>query len=366
VPSKNPTALGCYIFAGGFTLGVKRAGFEVLAQLEDGMFGVETTRRNHPGLPVFTSPADWPLEKFARKVDFVYGNPPCAPWSGSAISYRNKGEDFKTKYKRDPRTSCVYALFDVLHKVRPKVWAWESVTPALRKGHEMVKELTDAAAEMGYSATYVLLNAIDLGAPQFRYRFFCVFHKVDIDWVYPRVETHTTVRDVIGYGKVAHDMLTDVLPLGKNFNKILSYTRPGEGLHMAWNRANPPETRELNERGHVKGRPAFSQFRLRWDKPAGTMIGGAHIFHPDERRPLSVPEAAVICTYPQDYEFIGRVGERYLQIARAVMPDVGQWLGENVRRAVVRNKRIRKPRTWLRNFHKDIHYEVDEDNPPRI
>lgn len=360
----RPTALGVYIFAGGFTLGVKRAGFNVLAQLEDGRFGVETTRRNHPGLPVHTTLDSWPLEKFRGKVDFVYGNPPCAPWSTAGISHKWKGQDFKTKYLRDPRTSCVYSLFNVLKVVRPKVWAWESVTPALKKGYTMVKELTDGAAAMGYSTTYVLLNSKDLGVPQQRYRFFCVFHKIKIPWQYPRVSEFTTVREAIK--NVPFDLLTDVYPPSKNFEKILKHTKEGEGLATAFNRMYPPDKRVLNHRGHVIGRPAFSQFRAFWDKPAGTIIGGAHMFHPVEDRVLSVPETAVLCTYPADYEFIGPLGDRYCQIARAVMPDVGMWLGDNVRRALELNKVLRTPKTWLHNFHKRIHYLVDEDNPPRI
>src|SRR5260370_23897113 len=76
------TALGVYIFGGGFTVGVKRAGFRVLGHLEDGPFGVSTAKRNHPELSghIHTDPASWPLDQFGM-VDFVYGNPPCAPWS---------------------------------------------------------------------------------------------------------------------------------------------------------------------------------------------------------------------------------------------------------------------------------------------
>lgn len=360
--SSAPTAVGVYIFAGGFTLGVRRAGFNVLAQLEDGEFGVATTRLNHPELPVYTRIPDWPLDEL-KGVGFMYGNPPCAPWSTSGISHRVKGAAFKTKYERDPRTSCVYTMFDALTRARPTVWAWESVTPALTRGRPLVEELTAAAAELGYSATYVLLNAVDIGLPQSRYRFFCVFHKVEIPWEYPRVERPMTVWDAIGDHWPDY---ADHYPLSTAFQELMPNVVPGEGLQGAWERQHPPEQRRRNARGHVIGRPAFTQLRLEWDRPAPTMIGGAHMFHPEEDRALSYQEAALLCGYPPGYEFVGRLGDRYCQIARAVMPPVGEWLAGNVKRALEGNRRLRRPRTWLRNFHKNRHYEVTTERPPTI
>lgn len=71
----KPTAVGCYIFAGGFTLGVKTH-FDVLAHLEADAYGVATARRNFPRLPIHVGPDNWPTRDF-HGVDFVYGNPPC-------------------------------------------------------------------------------------------------------------------------------------------------------------------------------------------------------------------------------------------------------------------------------------------------
>lgn len=39
-------ALGCYIFAGGFSIGVKQAGFDVLGHVEAGNYGVQTFIKN--------------------------------------------------------------------------------------------------------------------------------------------------------------------------------------------------------------------------------------------------------------------------------------------------------------------------------
>lgn len=70
------------MFAGGFTLGVREY-FDVLCHLEDGKFGVETAKKNLK-IPIHQDCRSWPLEDLGR-VDLVYCNPPCSPWSTAGI-----------------------------------------------------------------------------------------------------------------------------------------------------------------------------------------------------------------------------------------------------------------------------------------
>jgi len=334
-------AIGVYIFAGGFTLGVKRAGFDVLAQLEDGPYGGATTNRNHPGMPVHASPATWPLDELraAGPIDFVFGNPPCAPFSNAGISHKKVGM-MNDHWKRDPRTSCITKMFGVLERVEPTVWAWESVQPALRRGREMVDELTAVARAHGYAATYVLLNAVDIGVPQIRRRFFCVFHRVAIDWEYNRVPKRT-VRDA--WAPLLIDGVVDGSPTppkptnNPEHLELLKTIPPGGSLRKAWERAHPPETRVLNNHGTVKGRPRFLDVRLDYDEPSPTLTGGATKFHPTEDRYITLLEQQLLCGYPPEYVFEGpNLSNKYAQTAQAVMPPVGEWLARNVRRAIER------------------------------
>lgn len=352
--SRRFTAVGVYIYAGGFTVGVRDAGFKVLAHLEDGAFGVATVRRNLPRVDVHVDPERWPLDELRRRgVDLVYANPPCAPWSASGITKNHAGELFASKYKRDPRVSCVYQTYNVLHEVRPKVWVWESVTQALSKGRELVDELTAGARELGYAATYVLFNLTQLGVPQKRYRFFCVFHRVDIPWTLRRRRTPSAWEAIKDLPPPTE--ADGILPRGvnKSYARTLPHTAPGEGIRVAWDRLNPPETRELNKMGHVKGRPAFGDFRMPVEGPVGTVIGGPHIFHPYEDRPISVPELRRLCGYPDGYEFVGKITHQYVQAARAVLPPAGRWLARNVKRGLERG-RPAQMRTRKIDFFKNV------------
>lgn len=328
-------ALGVYIFAGGFTLGV-REHFNVLAHLEDGDFGVPTSKKNLPDIPVFTNPATWPLDKF-EGVHFIYGNPPCAPWSNSARSWKKSAAGVKemSRYETDPRTSCVYTMFETLERLRPRVWAWESVPGAFSKGRPLVDSLTERANALGYSATYVFENAVHLGVPQRRRRFFCVFHDILIPWAYEK-QPERTVRDAIGGWSM--EKSGDVYPIKDRTTELLKHVLPGTGLRGTFDRLHAGEKMELNERGHIKGRPTFSSLRLHYDRPGSTMIGGAHQFHPEFDRLITVKEAQVLCGYPYDFEFVGRIGHCFPQMAKAVLPPVGKWLAENVQAALTNNQ----------------------------
>ncbi len=71
------TAAAAYCFAGGFTVGVKSAGFDVKCHLEGDKYGVSTFKTNYPDIPVYVGKENWPDELPGKKVDFIYGNPPC-------------------------------------------------------------------------------------------------------------------------------------------------------------------------------------------------------------------------------------------------------------------------------------------------
>ncbi len=337
---KKPTALGVYIFAGGFTLGVKRAGFRVLAQLEGGPYGVATTRANHPRLPVHTVVDEWPLESFRGAVDFVYGNPPCAPFSNAGVSSKRsrEGKSHNESWRTDARVSCIRNMFRVLDVVRPHVWAWESVQPALKKGRPLVEDLTRAALELGYSATYLLVNAVHIGVPQIRRRFFCVFHDVRIPWTYERLDradwkTVAQAFEPITSGRVANT--PDPPPPLYEHNELIPMIEPGGNLRSVWERMNPPETRELNRHGGVLGRPRMlGGYRLLADRPSPTILGGIDKIHPTEHRYVTLMEQQLLCGYPPDYKFVGSVVGCYQQTAQAVMPPVGEWLARNVRAAL--------------------------------
>lgn len=319
-------ALGAYIFAGGFTVGVARV-FDVLAHLEETNYGVATVRHNMPRLPVHYGIDRWPLEdlKQGPPIDLLYGNPPCAAWSPAGSKIKAPRH-----WQSDPRVDCTRKHFGLLEDLRPKFWAWESVPQAFSLGRTFVDELTRRAVDLGYSVTYILHNAMYLGAPQKRRRFFFVAHlntfdvaKIDWSW--------QTCDDAL------HGMNDRGDPLDHNIGKyptLIPTVKPNETLINAWHRMYPPNVRTLNARGQTVGRPCFTIKRLQAGHPAPVVMH--ELIHPTEHRGISIQEHARLCGFPSDYEFIQAkdVG----QISRGVCPPVGEWLARNVARCLKRGQ----------------------------
>lgn len=320
--SAKPTALGCNIFAGGFAAGV-REHFDIQAHFEESNYFVRTFKHNFPHVPVWINTATWPHTRFHGKIDWVYCNPPCAPWSPAGATSRRGADAWRT----DKRVDCVWNSFSLLDAIRPKVWCWESVPRAASPngGRELVLELIERAKKLGYAATELFNAAWMHGIPQRRRRFMLFLHNIDLTFPPPEIE-FVTLRDAIG--GLTPD--PDVFWLTEDKQELYNDTRPGDSLRSAWNRANP----ELADQKRAKGRPPWAEFRQHWDWLCGTVTSHNSQLHPDEPRYFALNELHKICGYPDDWEFVGSRGTWRTQMAQAVMPKVAEYVARCVRQSI--------------------------------
>lgn len=323
----KPDALGVFIYAGGFTLGV-REHFNVVAHLEDGRFGVATVQHNMPEIEVNSDPDSWrkTYDRLRGSIKLVHSNPPCAPWSmaGRAVD-GNRGLT-----NRDERVKCVFQSYNVFESVQADAWIWESVARTATAGRPLIEQLAERGARRGYKTTVVVFQGQDLGIPQVRKRTFVVQHNFHIDWERPN-KPRRVVRDVLG-PHIEFDE-KDMASMSAAESAIIPHTLPGGSLRDTFNSIHGTPLVHP-DRKVIRGRPSFIRRRLHWDRPSFTVVGGPHLFHPEEDRILSVQEVAAICCYPQDYEFIGSKNDRYAQVAKAVLPPAGEWIASNVRRGL--------------------------------
>lgn len=337
---KELKGLGVDIFAGGFTVGVKKH-FNVVAHLEENDYGVATAQHNFPDLPIHIGEENWPLDVLkAMDLDFVYGNPPCAAWSVAGYT-KTRGPD---KWKTDERVNCTLKHFSLIEKLRPKVWAWESVVQAYTKGNEFVKELEDRALALGYSVTYLLHNAEWLGLPQTRNRFFMICHNIRLpipapNWAPPPTPGEVLAqlpRELVGNlegGDAGRWSL-------KSFPKeVLAQVPPGMRLRAFWEKQHPPATWVYKDNGDVAGRPSYGHCRLPLERPSGAVVGYG-IVHPTEDRFITINEMKLLCGFPIDYKFVPKgLSACASEIARGVCPPVGEWLAGHVARALLQGER---------------------------
>lgn len=333
----KPDALGVFIYAGGFTLGVRNH-FNVVAHLEDGPFGRATVKHNLPEIEINSTPGTWKetYDALRGSIRLTFSNPPCAPWSmaGRAVA-GNRGLT-----NSDDRVKCVFQSYEVFESVRSDAWIWESVARTAQAGRPVIEQLAERGARRGYKTTVVVFEGMDLGIPQARKRTFVVQHNFHIEWERPN-KPRRVVRDVLTEDLVFTD--ADMASMSAAERAIIPHTIPGGSLRDTFNQIH--DTPLVHpDRTVIRGRPSFIRRRLHWDRPSFTVVGGPHLFHPDEDRILSVQEVAAICCYPKEYSFIGSKNDRYAQIAKAVLPPAGEWIAGNIRRGL------------------DEDYEVDDQN----
>lgn len=327
----RPRAIGAYIFAGGFTVGVSRH-FDVACHLEETRYGVDTFRANFPDIPVHVGIERWPIAELREhELDFIYGNPPCAAWSQAGAATK-KGRH----YSSSPLVACTERYFGLLEQLRPKVWAWESVQRAWELGEDFVRGLALRARDLGYSSTIFLHDAAYLGAPQHRRRFFLICHRIEGRLALPDFDRVTTIEDAL------RGLNDPGEPLDRNCRKVahlIPQVRQGENLSSAFDRLVPAEQRLTGARGQIVGRPPFTIKRARSGVPAPVVMH--ELIHPTEDRALSVKELAILCGYPATYEFVGATDAG--QVGRGICPPVGEYLARNVARAVAANRIVTDP-----------------------
>jgi site-specific DNA-cytosine methylase len=333
-------AIGVNIFAGGFTVGVKRQ-FDVLAHYEHAPpYGYGEMHRNLPGLKVHHGgPDSWPRTPIypgeRERTRFIYCNPPCAPFSGASAGRA-------TTWEQDPRLNCFYDCFNLLFDVRPNVLAIESVVASWTKAQKLSTELARRAAKEGYSTTVLFHDAQFLGVPQVRKRIFYVFHNVEFTPAEVDFDSQVTVRQALRGLKIPAASKKrwgpQLVPASQNTRNLLAQTPPGGRFAAVWDRLYP-DAEPDPATGKRRGRPSFLEARLPIDRPMGVFMGGDKIFHHTENRLLYPEEICRLVGFPDDWQWepklIGQVG---IHASQGVAPNVGEWLAKGVKASIERGR----------------------------
>lgn len=173
VPSAIPRKLTCIEIcagAGGQALGLEWAGFEALAHVEYDRHACSTLRLNRPDWNVIEGDVrDFTAKKF-KGVDLLAGGVPCPPFS---VAGKQLGSN-------DERDLFPEAL-RLVSECKPKAVMLENVRgflDAVFTDYRM--SLREQLKDMGYVASWYLLNASDFGVPQLRPRVVVVAIRNDL------------------------------------------------------------------------------------------------------------------------------------------------------------------------------------------
>jgi DNA (cytosine-5)-methyltransferase 1 len=338
-------AMSLFSGAGGMDLGVRQAGFRVLAGVELDPHCCASLRANaEPGTRVLeadirTVGAEALRDGLALRpgeLDLLFGGPPCQPFSqigkrGGAV---------------DPRASLLFELLRFAEALRPRAILVEQVKGLLGP---VFDRLLAALRALGYEPTWAVLDAADYGVPQRRQRLILVALRDGGRLALPDpshggpATPHRTVGEALaGLGRrpprldghIPDSSHVDVTPEGQR--RRISFVP--EGQWLAAQLGAPPEIRQrLTRKDTTKFR------RLARSAPSLTLRCGEIFFHPLEDRYLTPREYLRLHGYPDSYRLRGPVRSRsgqarqldqHRQVANSVPPPLALAVAERVRDAV--------------------------------
>lgn len=305
------TAVDLFCGAGGLTLGLQRAGFKVLAGVELEEVPANTYRANHPDAICFQEDirrlgAAQLLKALGLKrgqLDLLAGCPPCQGFS----TLRTRKKQLAVA---DDRNDLLFEFLRMVEALSPRAIMMENV-PALAEDVRMM-EFVRSISRLGYRVNrknVQVVDAADYGVPQRRRRMILLASKNGQIADAERTET-ITVRQclkTVGLKPVgeAGDALHDHKPNRTERVQDIIRNIPKDGGSRT---ALPDHLVLPCHKGKSAGfRDVYG--RLAWDKVAPTMTGGCgnpskgRYLHPDEDRAISLREAAILQTFPADYQF---------------------------------------------------------------
>lgn len=214
----------------------------------------------------------------------------------------------------------------MVRSIAPRAVIVENV-PGLVKSHHFAS-FQIGLERAGYNSTYAILNASDFGVPQRRKRLILVALKgkeIPFDWASDLCE-RKTVRDTIGHlalpgstGDMLHDMPENRTPA------VLARIRatPKNG----GSRSDISPELECACHSRIDGfRDVYG--RMAWDDVSPTITSGCNnpsrgrFLHPEQDRAITLREAALFQSFPQDYQFCFDRGKEQIssQIGNAFPP----------------------------------------------
>lgn len=317
-------AIDLFAGAGGATAGLRDAGFDVLAAVENDPDACASYRLNHKDTAlieedILTVTPERLLEAagIARgDLTLLQACPPCQTWS----SLGKGAED-------DPRNELLTRVTDFIRGLRPAAFVIENV-PGLRSDRRLA-ELLAATAEEGYATRVYVVDASAFSVPQRRKRLIAMGVRdaneddlpEDLGDLLPDDfdRSRRTVQDAIGDLLATDDALHRWRKLGDLAKRRVEALGPGG------RRFDLPEDLRLACHTSLSARNATASYgRMKADDVAPTLTTrcttaacGAFV-HPTENRGLSLREAALLQTFWPDYKFSGSYGSIERQIGNAI------------------------------------------------
>lgn len=351
---KSKKGVSLFSGAGGMDLGVRSAGFTILAEIEFDKYCCETLMAaiQREGLKTRVLETDIrainpsslmkDLGIGKGELELLFGGPPCQSFS---LAGKQLG-------LQDERGMLLFEVIRFAREMEPKVIFLEQVKGLLsskgahnRRGEVFEKFLFEME-HAGYTPKWKVMVAADFGVPQLRERLIVVATRGRNGFSFPE-RTHAPVEETQGlFSFKPYVTVGDVIKdLGRPDPKIKGtthYTRLDSHVDVTPDRdreriSHVPEGSYLAAQTHLSEelrrglspKDTTKYLRLHRNRPSNTLRGGEIFYHPTEDRYLTPREYLRIHGYPDDYILKGPIRSRtgtvrnldqHRQVANSVPP----------------------------------------------
>lgn len=374
------TSIDLFCGCGGFTLGLKQAGWATLAAIDFAPDAIAAFRANFPDIPhvLERDITAFPPQALAAligrdRVDLIVGGPPCQGFSNVR---RRDGSNHGRRLVPDERRELYRHFLDYVALFRPSVFVMENV-PGIRSadGGRYFAAVQSGARALGYRIHGQIVRAADYGAPQKRVRQLIIGTRAGLPCFRPALLRPRHVDHPVTLGEAIGDLPpleagqgTDpvVYDPRRRANHLARYGR--RFLHgvLEVNRAQaltahcarPHSERDLRDFDRLREGEDSKQamvrgvvFEFPYDKTCfrdrytrqsrddlcSTIVAhlakdGLMFIHPTQRRSLTPREAARVQTFPDWFAFPVSRTHQFRVIGNAVPPLVAKAVGAAVKR----------------------------------
>ena len=368
--SENLTAISLFSGAGGMDIGVRQAGFNILACIEVDPNCCDTLRANIKKEGRNTRVYEGDIRTFNPSeilhdlsigdegIDLLFGGPPCQAFSQIG----------KKQSLADERGMLLYQIIRYASVISPRAIMIEQVKGLLTardlsgKAGGVFQHFIEELEGLGYVPKWKVMLAANYGVPQLRERVFIVATKKpngfqfpnpthckpeNISQLFPLLPFSTVGEALQGLGVPPKKADCGVVPEDSHYD--VTPARDRERIHGVPEGKNLSSQTQLPKEqiGGLTKKDTTKFLRVSRDKPANTLRGGEIFYHPLEDRYLTPREYMRIHGFPDSYvlkgPIRGRTGtvknlDQHRQVGNSVPPPLAKAVAEKVKETILCQK----------------------------
>lgn len=310
------------------------------------------------------------LKKLGKDIDIIIGGPPC-----QAYSLAGRIRD-KNRMRDDYRNYLFESYAKLVDFYKPKMFVFENVLGLLSAkpgGEPIVDKIRETFSKIGYYLIPNLRDAVfdvsEFGVPQHRRRIIilgvnmakCSNYEDIVRDFYAsmnksKVKKQMTVDDALAdlpkyipdssgnYCATEKTEITWHIPRKHSLRDQEIFEMLTQDIETGDNKyADSESLKQLYFEVTGKKSNVHKYHVLRKNEPSNTIPAHLHKdglrhIHPDsnQKRSITVREAARLQTFPDDFDFCGSMSDAYKMIGNAVPPKFAKIVAENVYKLIIK------------------------------